>query len=130
MKFMRVAQASAATSTHPKAQIGAVLVLDKSIISIGVNGEKSHPLQAKYNEFRFQDDGCKHLLHAEIAALAKGRWYQSLANATMYIYRTMKEGGHGICRPCPGCLQALKDHRIQNIIYTTGYGIAAEDLPL
>jgi len=124
-RIIKIAADLAATSNHPKAHIGAVLTVGRDIISVGVNGRKSHPLQKYYNKFRFLDDTAHHLMHAELEAIIRGR---SLIrnNATMYIYRLMRSGKQGMCRPCGGCMKALKDYNIRDIVYSTYDGIAHE----
>jgi deoxycytidylate deaminase len=126
-RIINVAAGLAALSTHPKAHIGAVLVVGRDIISVGVNGRKSHPLQKYYNKFRFLDDNAHHLMHAELEALVRGR-AMIRSNATMYIYRLLRTGEQGMCRPCGGCMRALSDYKIGNIVYSTNNGFAHEEL--
>jgi deoxycytidylate deaminase len=125
--MLEVARSLAATSTHHKAQIGAVIAVGKEILSVGVNGRKSHPLQQKYNRARKYNHS-RHLLHAELDAIIKGKAHTTrFDNASMYVYRVMKSGMQsGMCRPCVGCMEALRDFGIKRVIYTTPDGIADE----
>jgi deoxycytidylate deaminase len=125
-KLFALARAAARTSTHNKAHIGAVIVCGKDILSVGVNGMKSHPLQAKYNRLRFEDERANHLMHAELDALVKAKAMK--ANPAVYIYRELRHGGTGMSRPCVGCLRALIDHGVTRMFYTTEQGFAYEEI--
>jgi deoxycytidylate deaminase len=92
-KLFDIAREIASTSPHPKAKIGAVLVEGGSVISVHANGTKSHPLQQKYNEHWIGADeasSMRHLLHAEVGALVKGRGHFDPADAAIFVYRLMK----------------------------------------
>lgn len=132
IKFFQVAKSLAATSTHHKASIGAVIVAGRNVIAVGVNGKKSHPLQRKYNSYKFKfdrTDQSRHLLHAEIEALVRAKSQMtSLSGASIYVYRLMKNGTTGMARPCIGCLRALRDFKIRDVYYTTNEGLAYEEL--
>jgi deoxycytidylate deaminase len=129
-KMFNVAKAVARTSTHKRAMIGAAIVNGKDIVSVGVNGKKSHPLQQYYNKFRFHDNDGKvtgHLMHAELDAIIKARSYlKNHRDAKIYVYRQLRTGELGMCRPCAGCIQALKDHGISEIYYTSEQGYVYE----
>jgi deoxycytidylate deaminase len=124
LKLFNIAKALALTSEHEKAHIGAVIVCGKDVVSVGVNGNKSHPLQKQYNKYRFDDDRASHLLHAELDAIIRARPYIKNGNASIYIYRVLRNGEIGMSKPCAGCERALNDYRIHNIFYTTEQGYA------
>ncbi len=120
-KIFNLAKAVAQTSQHSKAHIGAVIVCGKDILSVGVNGGKSHPLQKQYNKHRFTDDSASHLLHAELDAIIKARPFLK-GDATIYVYRELRNGEIGMSKPCPACMKALSDHNISRIFFTTENG--------
>lgn len=129
VKFFELALAAARTSRHSKAHIGAVVVSNKDVVSVGVNQrDKTHPMQKKYNvaRFGFDSDALRHCTHAEIDALTKVKNVGQYKNIRVYVGRTMKNGELGMCRPCPACFNALKDHGINEIFYTTEHGFAHE----
>ena len=126
-KLFNLARAAARTSTHSKARIGAVIISGKSIISVGVNGKKGHPLQQRYNKLRFDDERANHLMHAELDAIVKARAFIK-DEPVIYIYRELRNGSPGMSRPCVGCLRALHDHNIRKVFYTTEAGLAYEEL--
>lgn len=128
-KFFEVAAAAAATSHHKKAQIGAVIVSNKHILSVGVNQHtKTHPMQKQYNVHRYgiKNDTLSHCTHAEIDAISKAKNTKMLKQSRIYVSRVKKDGSLGMCRPCPACLQALGNSGISEIFYTTDLGYAHE----
>ena len=46
----------------------------------------------------------------------------------LYIYRETRDGKLAMSRPCPACMQAIKDLNIKHIAYTTDCGYATEKL--
>jgi len=125
-KMFRLARLASLSSPHEKAMIGAVISRKKEVLSIGVNGLKSHPTQKHYNQFRFQDDTAEHLLHAEIDAIVKLPYVPY--GCSIYVYRELRNGTPGMSRPCAGCMRALKDFQIKRIFYSTEEGTAYEEL--
>ena len=128
MKYFEVAKSLSKTSTFPRVKIGAVIVLKKHIISIGVNSTKSHPIQKYYNRLRFDEEDSNHTLHAEIQALLSVPYGIDLSDATLYTYREMNNHKLGKSRPCPSCMGMIKDKNIRRICYTTEDGYCEEIL--
>ena len=54
MKFFKKARKVALLSDYKKVHIGCVAVYQGQIIGIGCNLEKTHPMQAHYNIFRYR----------------------------------------------------------------------------
>lgn len=127
-RIFKVARALALTSSHLKARIGAVVLSGRDIVSVGVNGRKSHPLQRHYNALRFTDDSASHLMHAELEAIVRARAFLRDDDNSIYVFRELKTGQIGMSRPCVGCMQALRDHNIKHVHYTTDLGFAYEEL--
>lgn len=128
-KFLDLA-ATLSFSSNKQERIGAVISNKNRIVSWGVSLKKTHPIQGKYNKIRFADNigepgiDIAHI-HAEIDALNRVK-SKNLKGHTMYIYRESLNGDLRMCRPCKGCMQALKDRGIKKIVYTTPDGIAFE----
>ena len=118
-RFFDVASAMARTSTHKKARVGCVVTSGSVIVSVGVNGIKTHPMQERYDILRKHSG--RHILHAEIDAVRKLR---SQADR-IYIYRT-RNGTQGMARPCLACMGALRDYGILDVYYTTNEGFCYE----
>lgn len=112
-------------SNFPRAKIGAILVVGKTILSTGYNQRKTHPLQKERNVLR---DSTKRgeCVHAEVSAISRFR--ELPKNAVLYIGRKKRDGTHGMARPCGGCMSVIKDKGIRTIVYTTGDGIAVEHI--
>ena len=129
--LFRAARSVAELSDHPKHKVGAIVVLKHRIISSGFNSNiKTHPLQKKYNQYRFSADS-PHKCHAELSALLplikEGK---NLSGASIYVYRQHKNEILACARPCRSCMELIKDCGIKRIFYTTEDGYAREDLKL
>ena len=114
-------------------RVGCVIVYKKKIISTGINSSKTHPLQKEYNRFRYPDDNTPHYIHAEIHALMQLRntdidW----SKVKLYVYRIKKNesNGCGCARPCPACMEYIKDLGIKHIYYTTSDSLVHEVLDI
>lgn len=124
-KFFKVAAAVAGTSTYPRVHIGAAIVKKNTVVAVGVNTEKSHPIQKKYNRQRHFRVEIHHNLHAEMAALL--RTDEDLRGATVYVYREDKDGKLANCKPCPACQAALYKRGVREVRYTTETGFVHEE---
>lgn len=129
--FFRSAKSVSELSDHKQHKIGAVVVLKHRIISSGFNkNTKTHPLQKKYNQYRFSADSV-HACHAELSALLPLiKDDVDLGDASIYVFRSHKNGVPGCARPCKSCMELIKDVGIKKIFYTTEDGYAREDLKM
>jgi deoxycytidylate deaminase len=127
LAYFKAAKAVSELSDHQQYKVGAVVVMSHRIISSGHNSNsKTHPLQKKYNRYRFTDDG-EHKQHAELAALLPLiRERTDLSNAVIFTYREHKNGHLAMSRPSPSCLRLIKDVGIKRMFYTTENGYADE----
>ena len=125
----KVAKAISELSNHPRYKIGATVVLKHRLLSSGFNSDtKTHPLQKKYNRFRFTDEGA-HKRHAELSALLPLiREGVDLSDASIFVYREHKNGTLACARPCKACMQLIKDCGIRKIFYTTEDGYVREEI--
>ena len=112
--------------------IGAVAVYKGSIVATACNTNKTSPLQAKYNVYRFRDSNTLDKAHAEMVLIQKLRWKfgDSIdwSKVHIYLYREYKDGSLAPSRPCPSCMAMLKDFGIKCIMYTTEDGFAEEKI--
>ena len=130
MRYFNLAEAASHTSTYNRIHIGAVIVKGNNVMSVGMNQNKSHPIQSEYNihrEFHI-DDSCKHHLHAEMSAIVRIPKYVDLNGAEIYIYRKNGNDKIAMSRPCNACFNAIMDRGIKKIHYTTEYGYATETI--
>lgn len=131
IKYFEKAKNIALISDYDKIHIGCVAVYHGNIIGIGCNTNKTHPMQKYYNRFREDEETDNihfyHKLHAEINCLSQLKNLDiNFSKVKLYIYRIRKDRPHGMCRPCPSCMAAIKDMGIRHIYYTTDDGFAYE----
>ena len=130
-KFAREASLRATyQGTRSAPQIGAVAVYKKSIVAEAWNSNKTSPLQAKYNVYRFSETDTPAKLHCETALIQKLRWKfgDSIQwdKLDIYLYREYKDGSLAPSRPCSSCLMLLKELGLRRIHYTTEDGFVTE----
>ena len=98
-------------------RIAAALVEGRSLLGMGVNSYKSHPLQQKYSR-----NPQAIYMHAEIAAIVAAlrglREYHHLGRSTMYVARVGAGGEARLARPCEGCMRALRAFEVGRVIWT------------
>lgn len=131
-RYFEKARQTANISDFKKTHVGCVAVYQGNILGIGWNTNKTHPKQDYYNRYRkLHNDGrtCIPKLHAEINCLNSIRNLNiNFSKVKLYVYRTRHDRPHGIARPCPSCMAAIKDLGIKNIYYTTDDGFCYECL--
>ena len=130
-KMFSKARDAALFSDYKKPHIGCVAVYQNSIIGIGWNSNKTHPMQDYYNKYRFNSNRRypPPKLHAEISCICSIIHLKiNFSKVKLYIYRPRKDIKMGMCRPCPSCMAAIKDLGIKHIYYTTDDGCAYENL--
>ena len=130
-KFAQKASEEASyTGTRSSPAIGAACEYKGAMIGTAANSNKTSPLQARYNVYRYNDDSTAPKVHAEIALLQKIRW--KFGNnidwnkVHFYTYREYKDGRLANSRPCPACLEAMRQAGIKKFAYTTENGYAEE----
>lgn len=90
----------------------AALIFDKrKLIAVGLNQNKTHPLQAK-----FQRHPEAVYLHAEIAALAAVRG--SCEGLTMYVARVGAHGEPRLAKPCWACQRAIMSFGLKGVYWS------------
>lgn len=105
---MQLAKKLSLKSTH-RFRIGAVIVKKKSIVGVGFNKIwKTHPLISK---------GTHKKLHAEVDAII-GQSRRHLEGSIIYVYRDLRNGEVGLCKPCVDCQQILKEAGVKKAYYT------------
>lgn len=126
MHYFTKASQVAEISDFAKVNIGCIAVYQGAIIGAGFNTNKTHPIQKKYNRYRNGEDFVPKL-HAEINCLNSIRhWNINFSKVKLYVYRTRNDRPHGMARPCPSCMAAIKDLGIKHIYYTTDKGFVYE----
>src|ERR1035437_11101265 len=98
----------------------AIVAYKSTVISVGVNSLKTHPMVAgaKY------DDWCDHL-HAETSAIInalRNTSSRKLAKCTLYVCRAKKVNGiyeWGMSRPCINCQKFINKYPVRDCYYST-----------
>lgn len=90
---------------------GAVVVRGGSVISTGVNKDRSHPRVVSTEHIK---DHCS--VHAEVDAIKKAK---DVVGATIYVARVNKKGKTRDSRPCNRCYEIIQSNGIKKIIYST-----------
>lgn len=91
----------------------AAIVHKGSILSIGVNKKKTHPIQKL-----FADKPEKDCIHAEIDAIVKVKDKDILKECELYVLRLTKGNRIGNSKPCAGCMNALSYYGIKKFHWT------------
>ena len=99
----------------------AAVVLDGTIVSFGVNQNKTHPFQAKYSHHPEA-----RMIHAENSALLKALKRlprEDLKRADLYVSRIKTPVGTseltwGNSCPCLGCQRAIREFGLRRVIHT------------
>ena len=89
-------------------RLGAVIVEKNSILSVGNNSYKTHPLMSYRTEWPF--------LHAEQLAIIR-RGLDNCEGQDLYVVRILKNLNYAISFPCKVCQQLISDVGIRNIFY-------------
>ena len=111
---MKVAKVYAKLSTAKKLQVGAVIVKDNRIISIGYNGMPSGWTNdcETTDEYGMCPKTKPEVLHAETNAIAKvARSPESAEGSTLYT----------TCAPCLECAKLIYQSGISRVVYGHGY---------
>lgn len=114
--FMRLAEESASRSKDPNTKVGACIVKDKRVLSLGYNGAPrnfpDYKVPKSSNVKSLIDDKNAYMCHAEVNAILNFRGSLSeLEGAT--IYCTLS--------PCNECMKALVQVGIKDVIYKSIY---------
>lgn len=110
MKNFAKARKAASISDFQKTHVGCIAIYQSSVIGIGCNTNKTHPMQKYYNKYREFSEALLPKLHAEINCINQFKYLDiNFAKVKLYIYRIRKDQAFGLSRPCPSCMAAIKD---------------------
>ena len=116
--MLRLATKAAKESKFVRARVGAVIVRNNRVLSIGCNRIGfSHFLRSR----AFPES-----IHAEqqvIINLLKERRGDELVGSTMYVSRVNNSGTARLSRPCAYCQRLIEAVGIRRVIYTTNTGV-------
>lgn len=108
--WMDMAHVAAKRSTCYRGNVGAILVRDRRVLSVGYNGPgpgEQHCTGASCE--RTPEGGCRRSLHAEMNAILRSSSPPEEAD----LYVTVS--------PCSVCAAAINGHGIRRVYYSTPY---------
>lgn len=108
--FMMMARTVSLRSTCHRLNVGAILVQDNNIISMGYNG--SEPGAAHCNEVdcNLKTPGCKRTIHAEDNALSRAK-IDDEKELDLYVTHS----------PCQGCSELIVDKKVNRVFFEVPY---------
>ncbi len=109
-------------SSFSRARVGCVVAYKGNVLAAGWNSNKTHPVQAHYNQYRKLRPSVAlspAQLHAETAALVQLRnenipWDK----VDVFVYRLRRDRPHGLAKPCAACQRYMRDLGIRSVWYT------------
>lgn len=105
--FLNIASMLSTKSKYNGSHIGCVLVKDKRILSIGINGYASSVDDSFFNNLP-REDRLKYAIHAEENALLNAAKFGTVVEgATAYVTH----------HPCASCASKLRQSGISEIVY-------------
>ena len=110
--FMRITAEVAQRSTCNRAQVGAVVVKDKRILTTGYNGSPRGLPHCTEVGGLMVDGHCVRTIHAEQNALLQGALHGvALAGGTVYVTH----------QPCLNCAKMIINAGITRVVFTRAY---------
>jgi dCMP deaminase len=110
--FMRIAKEVATRATCPRRSVGAVIVLDRRILTTGYNGAPHGLAHCTEVGCKIVDGHCQRALHAEQNAILQAALNGvSTRGATMYV----------TCQPCNACAKMIINAGIERVVFEGDY---------
>ncbi|MGQ9541775.1 MAG: deoxycytidylate deaminase [Armatimonadota bacterium] len=110
--FMRIAKEVATRATCPRRSVGAVIVLDRRILTTGYNGAPHGLAHCTEVGCKIVDGHCQRALHAEQNAILQAALNGvSTRGATMYV----------TCQPCNACAKMIINAGIMRVVFEGDY---------
>lgn len=110
---MTLAVTAAEKSNHIKWKLGSVLWRGGSVISTGYNRVRNDPAIVEDHKYYH----CT--VHAEADAIRNAG---NPAGAKLFVARITKGGNLGLARPCPRCMETIRQSGIKKVYYTNELG--------
>ena len=111
----------APSNTGP-VKVAAALIYKGRVLATGTNQYKTHPLMMTRG---YRED--QNWRHAEVDCIQNARKImtkEQMARCELRVVRAKRPSGEskewilGLAKPCPGCSQVIRDHRITNVTWT------------
>ncbi len=110
--FMRIAKEVATRATCPRRSVGAVIALDRRILTTGYNGAPHGLAHCTEVGCKIVDGHCQRALHAEQNAILQAALNGvSTRGATVYV----------TCQPCNACAKMIINAGIERVVFEGDY---------
>jgi len=110
--FLDIARQVATRATCPRKSVGAVLVLDKTIVSTGYNGSVRGLPHCEEVGCMMENNHCVRTIHAEVNALVQAAKNGTAINgSTLYVTAS----------PCWPCFKAVVNAGVRIIVFEEFY---------
>jgi hypothetical protein len=83
------------------------------IVSVGFNRNKTHPMMGTIKHLHAEADCIR---HARIKARERDIPIEVIG-ASMYVFRTTRNGNVGCSKPCKVCEKILRGHFVKEVYY-------------
>ena len=124
-KYLNMAKEASKNSDFVQHRLGSVIVYKGMPLALGWNTTKTSPVQKEYNRAREGFDveaSCIHTnsTHAEMLAMNKiANLDIDFSKVSIFVFRSHRDGTHGLARPCAACRQRMLDLGIKDCYFTT-----------
>jgi dCMP deaminase len=117
--FLNIALEVAKRSTCDRANVGAVLVRDKRILTTGFNGSPSGLAHCDHEGHLLVEGHCVRTIHAETNAIIQAALHGvSTKGATCYVTHF----------PCINCAKSLINAGVERVVYVNNYRVGEHAL--
>lgn len=117
--FMAIAQTVATRATCDRAHVGAIIVLNKTIVSTGYNGAVRSMPHCNDVGHLMQDGHCVRSVHAEANAIVQAaKNGANIDGATIYTTHST----------CWNCFKLIANSGIKRIVYSIDYSEARAEI--
>lgn len=110
--FLDIAKMAATRGTCDRKRVGAVIVVNRSIVSTGYNGSMPGRPHCDDIGHQMEDGHCIRTVHAEANAIVQAaRFGVSIQNASIYVS----------CSPCWQCAKMIASAGIKKVFFGETY---------
>lgn len=111
--FLAMARTVATRATCPRLSVGAVIVRDRAVLSVGYNGAVAGARHCTEDGCDLVEGHCTRAVHAEANAIAQAAKHGTrVEGGTIYTTHS----------PCWRCSQLIANAGLVRVVYGEGYG--------